>query len=314
MMGLALKYSKAMKYLKAVVEKVEEDGTLAVAIASDGSVDRDGERIEPSGWDSSNFIKNPVLLWAHDYRQEPLGKVLSIALDGGRLLFKPQFATELYDKAKRVYEMYKAGILNCFSVGFIPREWKNEQLADGRTVRVYTKAELLEISCVPVPSNPNAIVLAREFGGEEAVTFLKSLCKDAGVELKEPEAPAPAAPTAAEAGTEKPTEAPGGAPAAAEEGATEAKSLKELGERMEAQLAAVKTDVEKQVKDVKDALDALAATIKETTAKNGERGTETKVETVETLIKSGELERVILRTLDKTIGDALRDKRRENAA
>lgn len=148
-------------YIKALVEKAEENGILEVAVATDFSVDRDGERIDPNGWDFKNFQKNPVLLFAHDYREAPVGKVLDLRKDGNRVLFKAQFAVDISERAREIFELYKAKFMNAFSVGFIPREWKDEDGKDGKRVRTFTRAELLEISAVPVPANPNAIVMAR---------------------------------------------------------------------------------------------------------------------------------------------------------
>lgn len=167
-------------FAKGYVEKAEDNGVLQVAIASDNSVDRDGERIDANGWDFQNFEKNPVLLWAHDYREAPIGKVLEIMKDGNRILFKPQFAIDISEKAKQIFEMYKSGIMNAFSVGFIPREWKDEAGANGRNVRTFTRTELLEISAVPVPANPNAVVLARGMKGlsPEIVNELNADFKD----------------------------------------------------------------------------------------------------------------------------------------
>jgi hypothetical protein len=49
-----------------------------------------------------------------------------------------------------------------FSVGFIPLEWKDGTSDGGQRVRTYTKVELLEISCVPVPANRNALSKSRQ--------------------------------------------------------------------------------------------------------------------------------------------------------
>ena len=66
------------------------------------------------------------------------------------------------------FEMYKQGFLNAFSIGFIPKEYTDRNNADGSTTRVFTKSELLEISAVPVPANPNALVLARAYAQKMA--------------------------------------------------------------------------------------------------------------------------------------------------
>jgi len=123
-------------------------------IASDETVDRSGDVVKADGWELDNFKKNPVLLWAHDYWTPPVGKANDIQVSGGKLIFKPEFApTQLGQEIKQLYE---GGYLKTFSVGFIPKEFQINPDTNGY---IYTKSELLEISCVPVPANPNALAL-----------------------------------------------------------------------------------------------------------------------------------------------------------
>ena len=42
--------------------------------ASTSTQDRDGEVVDATGWDLRNFKKNPVIMYAHDYRTLPIGK------------------------------------------------------------------------------------------------------------------------------------------------------------------------------------------------------------------------------------------------
>lgn len=147
---------------KAYVEKAEENGILQVAIASDGVVDRHGESINQEGWNFKNFKKNPVFLWSHNSgvgeARPPIGKVKKLWFEGkgkrSKLMFQPQFDME-DDFARDIYRKYKDGFLSAFSVGFIPLEMEDN---------TYTKAELLEISAVPIPANPNATVQLSKSG------------------------------------------------------------------------------------------------------------------------------------------------------
>jgi len=146
-----------MLIAKGFVEKVnEEDGVIEAAIASTSVVDRTGDIIDQSGWDLSNFLKNPQFLWGHNLRdyRPPIGKVEKIWLEGDRLMFRPRF--DLKDPfAKELFRKVKEGFLNAFSVGFNPLE------IDGNT---FTKSELLEISLVAVPANQEALVVLRDGG------------------------------------------------------------------------------------------------------------------------------------------------------
>lgn len=146
---------------KGYVEKSEEnEGLLDVSVASSAIVDRDGEIIDQNGWDLKNFKKNPQLLWAHNIREvkPPLGKVTKIWFegDGKNKVMKFKAVFDMADEfAKEIYRKIKEGFLNAFSVGFMPLE---------REGNVYTKTELLEISVVPVPANPQALVEMRSKG------------------------------------------------------------------------------------------------------------------------------------------------------
>lgn len=127
-----------------------------MGIASTEKMDRDGEVIKQDGWDLSNFKKNPVILASHNYHEFPIGKATNIKVEDKRLVFKAVFS-QATQKAIEAYQLVKEGILKSFSVGFIPREY------DEKDRSVITKAELLEISLVAVPANPQAIVTAKEF-------------------------------------------------------------------------------------------------------------------------------------------------------
>jgi len=144
---------------------IDEDERSLTAIINTDTVDRDGEVLLPKGANLENFMKNPVVLWAHDYYDTPIARALWIKKGRGRITAKAKFADT--DKAEEVYQLYKGGFLNAFSVGFdpgSPREPKPEEIkanpdwANAR--RIYETWELLEFSAVPVPANPDALVIA----------------------------------------------------------------------------------------------------------------------------------------------------------
>jgi uncharacterized protein len=137
----------------------DEDRTIEF-IGSTPTKDRYGDVIEQN-WDLAAFINNPVVPWGHDYHQPPVAKALEVGYTNGNLSFKAQFATaEEYAWADTIYKLYKGGYLRAFSVGFIPVEYEGNW-EEGYT---FTKCELLEVSCVTVPANPEALVLAYREG------------------------------------------------------------------------------------------------------------------------------------------------------
>ncbi len=152
--------------------KFVEAERATIHVINSKSLDRDSEIILPSGVDLTNYVKNPVVLWAHDYHQIPLGKSLWIKFDkSGNLVSKTQFGT--HQKAEEVYQHMKQFPLAA-SIGFIPLAYLDQEdytedilkgfgldpVAAKDARRIYTKVSLLEYSIVPIPSNPDALQLA----------------------------------------------------------------------------------------------------------------------------------------------------------
>ncbi len=159
------------------------DARTLLLIGSTETPDRDDDIVLSDGWDLKNYMKNPVVLWAHDYSIPPVGKTLSVYVDqrSKQLCFKVYFPSvdELSTPGQppsehalfvdTVYNMYKCGLLNATSVGFIgkvanARDDQNEKPLYSRGMK-FSGQELLELSCVPVPANADAIVQARGMKG-----------------------------------------------------------------------------------------------------------------------------------------------------
>jgi len=143
---------KMKRYIKGYVEKAQ-DGELQVSIASTSTTDRDGDIIKVEGWDLKNFKKNPVMLWGHNPYSPAIGTIKDIKIDGDKLTFIPVF--DMDDEfARLLYKKYEKNILNTFSVGF-----KAVEYVQGDNGYIFSKQELLEISAVNVPANPDARVM-----------------------------------------------------------------------------------------------------------------------------------------------------------
>jgi HK97 family phage prohead protease len=149
------------KVMDFQVSQVDDSARTFWAVASTGQVDRQGDVIEASGWQTANFLKNPVIPWAHDYAAPPVAKALAVRVEGENLLFQAQFPTaEEYAFADTIYKLYRGGYLRAFSVGFAPLESQvTVNQVDGRSLtgNHYLKQELYEISCVTLPANPQAL-------------------------------------------------------------------------------------------------------------------------------------------------------------
>lgn len=146
------------EFIQASITEKANDGSFT-AVASSPRVDRHGESVDQKGWDLKNFKKNPVLLWAHDHTIPAIGVAKRVWISDGKLMFKGVWQ-EVTDMGKAAKKLVEDGIINSFSVGFLPSEM------DGNT---YTKQELLEISLVNVPANPDAMMLAYKSLKEEGL-------------------------------------------------------------------------------------------------------------------------------------------------
>jgi uncharacterized protein len=135
-----------------IIQKARDlgEGIIEAVIASE-SKDRHGEILELKGLDTSKYMQNPVVLWAHNYSHPPIGKTLSLRKSEGKLIAKIQFAINEDSFAHKIYKLYKGGYMKAFSIGFIPKEMDENR---------YTKSEMLEHSSVPVPANDEALALA----------------------------------------------------------------------------------------------------------------------------------------------------------
>ena len=168
------------KLYASVIKQPANDTTREITfVVSDETPDRDGDIIEAGGWDFSEFMKNALFMGFHDYEDFSYGKFTRIEKDlrsnPRRVLGTVRFPTiqelcpsgEVSEHAKNVdmmYNMYKNGYLNAVSVGCIykqaePRKDYPEGTPDYARGRRVTSASLLEVSAVPIPANPNALVL-----------------------------------------------------------------------------------------------------------------------------------------------------------
>jgi HK97 family phage prohead protease len=148
---------------------IERDDTTpkvrrARFVASDETVDRYGDVIRANGWQLDAYRKNPVLLYGHNSRDLPIGRVEPIGVEGTKLVAHAEFAKEGSNPfADIVWSLLEQKMLNAVSVGFMPLAPPNPMFDEDKylTGFEFIAQELLELSVVPVPANPNALQLAK---------------------------------------------------------------------------------------------------------------------------------------------------------
>lgn len=133
--------------------------------ASDETIDRYAEVLSAAGWELDAYRRNPVFLNSHQYSgiEFVLGTAKVTEVVDGKLRQRIRFAVEHSPIARMAYGMYKSGTLRAVSVGFIPKEWE-EGGSEAPFERKFTRQELVEVSAVSVPANPNALADALQRG------------------------------------------------------------------------------------------------------------------------------------------------------
>jgi uncharacterized protein len=146
---------------------IDRDERIIDFIISTATVDREGDTIDVAGWKLDHYLKNPVVLFAHDHYQLPVAQALTVYQEGTKLKSRAKFTSrDEYPFGYMVFQLYAGGYMRATSVGFIPEEWAyadDEAQRSGKGLN-FTTQEMIEYSCVPVPANPEALVEARAKG------------------------------------------------------------------------------------------------------------------------------------------------------
>jgi HK97 family phage prohead protease len=123
-------------------------------------LDRFAERIDPAGWDYAQYLKNPVVEWAHRYDIPAIGKAEGLHADEKGLHGLVIFNDKDYDPfGWAIGERVKRGIIRAGSVGFriLEIEIPDKETGKDGTSLIFRKQELLEFSICNVPANPFAL-------------------------------------------------------------------------------------------------------------------------------------------------------------
>lgn len=157
-----------------------EPGTPIRFTASTEKVGRDGLVIAADGWQLDNFRANPTFLWHHDYfgGRAPIGKVTKVDVEKNRLV-----ADVVFDQgdpfAVDVERKFREGFMSAVSVG-----WDTQEIAPpkGDGAGRVLKAELLDISAVNIPGDPNALMERQKRALADSAREILTLVDDAAPE------------------------------------------------------------------------------------------------------------------------------------
>src|SRR5439155_23911001 len=120
------------------------------------------------------YLRNPVVMWGHNYQEPPIARATDISIQPGvGMLAKFEFPPAgIHPLADTVRGLWDAGFINAASIGFAPLEYEliddleqpaAEVAKYGRDrIPVFTRWELYEFSLVAVPRDRDAVRRALE--------------------------------------------------------------------------------------------------------------------------------------------------------
>lgn len=149
------------KYIKPEFKVLDEKNGTITAVVSTETRDRDGDIIRQAGWSFERFFQQPIMLAGHNYAdlRAVIGEWSDMTVKGKKTIGAGRyFLEDDGSDAQAAFRLAKRG-LAAFSVGFIPDMDKAVELKGGGLFPNYefNGQELLEVSQVTVPSNPDAV-------------------------------------------------------------------------------------------------------------------------------------------------------------
>jgi HK97 family phage prohead protease len=139
---------------KGAISKAAGDSRTYNVTLSDGSPDREQDTINPAGWVHAASVPLQI---DHDHSVlKTVGVVSGFYVSGnkfrGTITLAPSGVSALADEVRRRFD---AGLFPDVSVGFVPITWAHRPDGDGIA---FEKQELIELSLVSIPANPNATI------------------------------------------------------------------------------------------------------------------------------------------------------------
>lgn len=176
-------------YVLSDIKVEDNEERTFTAICATKDCDRDGEVVLPEGLNIDQYIKNPIMCFAHNYSQYTIGKCISLE-KSDKLICKFWFAPT--SAGEEAWQLVKSGCLNSVSIGFIRKNIikrgttafieaiKNFGIALNNNIQqITTSAELVEVSLVPIPCNREAIIQ------EVATKGLTTIATAMNIDIKE---------------------------------------------------------------------------------------------------------------------------------
>jgi hypothetical protein len=153
-----------------VLDHRKDGGRIVI---STGNPDRKKDRVFPQGVKLDNYLKNPVVLWGHDYHSPDalIGRATSIDVTETGIVadFELREPASANDPQHIVRLLWDQQFVRASSIGFMP----DASIANDLGGLDFTSWELLEFSLVSVPANAEALRLAAKSYPDAFAAFEK---------------------------------------------------------------------------------------------------------------------------------------------
>ncbi len=155
--------SNRLSYLRGTLAAPSPDGDLVFTASAEG-MNRHGFSLNKKRWKIDNFNNNPVILWMHMDHLPPIGRGRA-SMDSSGL--RTSITFDRQDPfAMEIERKYRSGFMNAVSVGFDFVDDSGKPLMDWWSMTPEEMAneswyDLAEVSAVPVPADPNALIRQR---------------------------------------------------------------------------------------------------------------------------------------------------------
>jgi len=162
-----------------LLKSLDAAGTFTAIAWKYAEPDRENDVIQPGAFTDSlaqikqNKLSMP-LLFSHD-RDQPVGSITEFTDTPDALLITGKLSMTL-SKAKEVYALMKDKALS-ISIGFMHSD-EDSTVVDG--LRVFSRAEIIEVSVVSVPAHSGAQILeVKSFSECASIRDFETLVRDA---------------------------------------------------------------------------------------------------------------------------------------
>ena len=143
------------------LEKSTSDGYDARFVVSSTGEDRVGDTFSKDALQKLSATKKTIALYNHD-AGKPCGYWTNFKMVGNKLVASLKLAET--NLGKMIRSLLDSGVPLASSCGFRVLDWEETEVG-----YQFKDVDLMEISVVSTPANPQAILLAKKFGFDDSI-------------------------------------------------------------------------------------------------------------------------------------------------